>query len=167
MTPSIIYDQPDLWAYGEMDTVRLAVEIVMNGLDTEDGFADVFGPMHFRFTTTLDTWASCLYDVIRFQSPATVGITVTVHELMHRLNVRARLIPEREYAKDKAMLVNVALWEGLHPPSMAEGDQPDEGLADLLMHYFLGTLRQDDRGRAARAWVDEHLPGWVAEAMKG
>jgi len=33
--------------------------------------------------------------------------------------------------------------------------------------YFLGTLRQDDRGRAARAWVDEHLPGWVAEAMKG
>ena len=67
--------------------------------------------------------------------------------------------------KDKAMLVNVALWEGLHPSSMEDGDQPDEGLADLLMHYFLGTIKQDKRGRAARAWIEMHLPAWIAEAM--
>ena len=107
-----------------------------------------------------------MYGIIRYQSPATVGIAITIHELMHRLNVRAKLIPEKQYAKDKAMLVGVGLWDGYHPESMAEGSQPDEGLADLLMHYFLGTLKQDKRGRAARAWVETYMPAWVAEAME-
>jgi len=171
MTYSIKFDQRQLWVDDTIPLVEDAIYIVSRrlskytGLPPVETFNAVFGVMHTWFSKPLTTWASSMYGIIRYQSPTAVGIAITIHELMHRLNVRANLIPEKQYAKDKAMLVGVGLWGGFHPESMAEGGQPDEGLADLLMYYFLGTLKRDKRGQAARAWVETYLPEWVAAAM--
>ena len=170
---NIKFYQLPLWVDDTIPLVEDAIYIVSRrlskytGLSPAETFNAVFGRMWSWFSKPLKTWASSMHGILRFQSPSAVGIAITIHELMHRLNVRAKLMPEKQYAKDKAMLMNVGIWDGFHPPSMAEGDQPDEGLADLLMHYFLGTLKRDDRGLAARAWVEMHLPGWVSMAMGG
>ena len=169
---SIKFYQRRLWVDDTIPLVEDAIYIVSRrlskytGLSPIETFNAVFGGMSSWFSKPLKTWASSMYGIIRYQSPATVGIAITIHELGHRFNVRAKLIPEKQYREDKAMLVGVGLWDGFHPESMAEGSQPDEGLADLLMHYFLGTLKQDKHGRAARAWVETYMPAWVAEAME-
>ena len=168
---SIKFDQPELWTPEATATVELAAHIVgmrmskYTGLPALDSFNAVIGPIQTWFTSTLDTWASCLYGIIRYRDIRKVGIAITVHELGHALNVRAGLLPEKQIINDRITLKAGSLWGGMHEHWQVEGEQPDEIFANLFADWALGMLNHNKAGDKLRAWMDEHMPAWIAEAM--
>ena len=169
---NITFDQPELWTPAARECVRFAAQIAgfavapYAGLPYVHGFDAVFSSITCRFTKTLPTWSSCLYGIIRYRDIRKVGIAITVHELGHRFNVRAKLLPEKQVMKDRINLKAGSLWGGMHPPGMAEGEQPDEIFANLFADYCLGMLNHNKAGDKLRAWMDANMPAWVAAAME-
>ena len=167
----IVYDQPEKWSEKNHGIIEYAALLIggnlskYTGLDAVESFNAVMGEIHVRFTSTLDTWASSLWGVIRYRDPEKVGLAITVHEMMHRFNVCARLKPQRQLVQDKINCAHASLWPGFHTRSMAEGDQPDEWLANLLTDYFMGLLDHNEAGLAARTWIESKLGEWVDIAM--
>ena len=171
---NITFDQPELWTDAACESVWTAALITGLAvkryavLSSEVSFDAVFAPTPItcRFTSTLDTESSCLYGIIRYRDIRKVGIAITVHELGHHLNVRAKLLPEKQVMKDRITLKAGSLWGGMHTPGMAEGEQPDEIFANLFADWCLGMLNHNKAGDKLRAWMDGNMPAWVAAAME-
>ena len=168
---SIIYDPPEIWNVADTATIWMASEIVDVALepytDLRGGgaFSAVFGSVRFRFNNGLKTWAHANSSGIIFLRGYVI-LPLVIHELGHRFNIKLKLRPQKQLWKDKIDPRKGSLWGGFHTRTMADGNEPDEWFANLFADWAMQMLARNAEGDKLRAWMDEHMPAWVAAAME-
>ena len=173
----IIYDLPDLWDPRARATVELAAQVVgtalmpYTGLDAAESFAAVMGEQHVRYNGAIKYWAYSTGNKVIFRR-GFVLLPLLVHEWGHTFDRRAGLRPSQileqtqMQAAKRLPLKAASLWPGFHPPGMEEYDI-NEAFASLFADNAMQMFSIGTAGRELAAWMDAHMPEWVAIARAG
>lgn len=169
---TIIYDLPEYWDARARATVELAAHVVgvalapYTGLDATASFEAVFGEQHIRYNNGIDNNEKSTGNVLIFQR-GEVGLQLAIHAWGHTYDRRANLLPQKQLAAGGFNLRHGLLFQGMHPPSMAGGNEPNERWANTWENFIDQTFSPNIFGVALDDFMAAHMGEWVKIAIGG